>query len=148
MNCRQHQHMKKTIGKWNERGSVAVEFALILPMLLALVFGMIDFGRLLYTYETINNAAREGARVGIKMRAVPVTDAEITTQINTLIDGSQLADSSHATVAINRVAVGTSTNLQVGVQYNFGFLVANALIPGLPQTRVMNATSIMRMEGT
>jgi hypothetical protein len=109
---------------------------------------MIDFGRLLYTYETINNAAREGARVGIKMRAVPVTDAEITTQINTLLDGSQLADSSHATVAINRVAVGTSTNLQVGVQYNFGFLVANALIPGLPQTRVMNATSIMRMEGT
>ncbi len=142
------QHAGRILRKWNDRGSTAVEFALILPILMALVFGMIDFGRLLYTQEVLNNAVREGARVGIKLKIVPVSDSEIQTQVNTVIDGSQLADSSKATVAINRIAVGTSTNLQVGVQYNFAFLIANALIPGLSQTRVMNATSIMRMEGT
>ena len=142
------QHVGRIIRKWNERGSTAVEFALILPILMALVFGMIDFGRLLYTQEVLNNAVREGARLGIKMKTVPVTDAEISTLVNAAIDGSQLAASSYATIAINRIPVGTSTNLQVGAQYNFAFLVANALIPGLPGTRVMNATSIMRMEGT
>ena len=142
------QPVGMTIHKWKERGSTAVEFALILPILLALVFGMIDFGRLLYTQEVLNNAVREGARQGIKLKAVPVSDPEIETVVNTAIDGSQLADSTKSTVVINRLAVGTSTNLQVGVQYNFAFLVANALIPGLSPTRVMNATSIMRMEGT
>ena len=142
------QAVGKIIRKRYERGSTAIEFALILPILLTMLFGIIDFGRLLYTQEVLNNAVREGARVGIKMKTVPVSDPEIETQVSTVIDGSQLADSSNATVAINRLAVGTSTNLQVGVQYTFSFLVANALIPGLSQTRVMNATSIMRMEGT
>lgn len=142
------QSFDMAIGKWHERGSTAIEFALTLPILLVMLFGIIDFGRLLYTQEVLNTAVREGARVGIKMRTVPVSDPEIETQVTTVIDASQLADSSNATIAINRLAVGTSTNLQVGAQYNFSFLVANALIPGLSQTRVMNATSIMRMEGT
>lgn len=147
MTCRK-QPVKKATNYRNERGSTAVEFALILPILLALVFGMIDFGRMLYTKEVLNNAVREGARVGIKLKTIPVTDPQITTQVNTVIDGSQLADSTKATVAINRIAVGTSTNLQVAVNYNFSFLVASALIPGLSQNRTLTSTSIMRMEGT
>jgi Flp pilus assembly protein TadG len=46
-----------------ERGSVAVEFALLLPVLLLLVFGIIDFGRALNAQITLTQAAREGARL-------------------------------------------------------------------------------------
>ncbi|MEX2236491.1 MAG: TadE family protein [Dehalococcoidia bacterium] len=47
-----------------ERGQALVEFALVLPLLLIMLFGIIDFGRALQTYITINNASREGARFG------------------------------------------------------------------------------------
>ena len=50
--------------KQNEDGVAAVEFALILPVLLVLVFGIINYGILLYDQAVITNAAREGARWG------------------------------------------------------------------------------------
>jgi len=44
------------------RGAAADEFALILPLLLLLVFGIINYGALMYDQSVITNAAREGAR--------------------------------------------------------------------------------------
>jgi Flp pilus assembly protein TadG len=45
-----------------EAGAVAVEFALVLPILLLVVFGIIDFGRMLNAQISLTQAAREGAR--------------------------------------------------------------------------------------
>ena len=45
-----------------DRGAAAVEFALVLPVLLLILFGIIDFGRMLNAQLTVNEAAREGAR--------------------------------------------------------------------------------------
>ena len=50
------------LGPRGERGSAAVEFAMVLPLLLLLIFGIIDFGRMLNDKITLNEAAREGAR--------------------------------------------------------------------------------------
>jgi Flp pilus assembly protein TadG len=47
-----------------ERGAAAVEFALVLPVLLLIIFGIIDFGRMLYTKITLTEAAQTGARAG------------------------------------------------------------------------------------
>ncbi len=49
-------------------GAAAVEFGLILPLLLAIVFGIIEFGLFMYNQQVITNAAREGARAGIVQR--------------------------------------------------------------------------------
>lgn len=46
-----------------DRGAVAVEFALIVPILVALVFGFIDFGRAYNEQITLTQIAREGARL-------------------------------------------------------------------------------------
>jgi Flp pilus assembly protein TadG len=46
-----------------ERGAAAVEFALLLPVLLLLVFGIVDFGRALNAQITLTQAAREGVRL-------------------------------------------------------------------------------------
>jgi Flp pilus assembly protein TadG len=48
----------------NESGTAAVEFALVLPLLLLVLFGTIEFGILMYDQSVITNAAREGARWG------------------------------------------------------------------------------------
>jgi Flp pilus assembly protein TadG len=45
-----------------DRGAAAVELAFVLPVLLLIAFGMIDFGRLLHARITLTEAAREGAR--------------------------------------------------------------------------------------
>jgi Flp pilus assembly protein TadG len=46
----------------NERGAAAVELALVLPLVLLLVCGIVDFGRMLNIQITLSAAAREGAR--------------------------------------------------------------------------------------
>ena len=48
-----------------EKGQAMVAFALVLPLLLALLCGIIDFGWLYYNQITLNNAAREGARYAV-----------------------------------------------------------------------------------
>ena len=47
-----------------ENGQGLVEFALMLPFLLVLVFGIIEFGRLLFFYSSVTTSAREAARYG------------------------------------------------------------------------------------
>ncbi len=46
----------------NRKGSAVLEMALILPILLTLLFGIIEFSRVLSVKQVITNAAREGAR--------------------------------------------------------------------------------------
>ena len=48
----------------DQRGAVAVEFALIMPMLCLLVFGVIEFGYMLNRDMMIGNTSRDGARAG------------------------------------------------------------------------------------
>ncbi|WP_434782505.1 TadE/TadG family type IV pilus assembly protein [Ferrovum myxofaciens] len=48
----------------SERGVAAVEFALIFPLMLLLMFGIIELGTMMYDQIMVTNAAREGARWG------------------------------------------------------------------------------------
>jgi Flp pilus assembly protein TadG len=59
-----------------DRGAVAVEFALLFPILLMLVFGMIDFGRALNAQITITQASRTGARLAAVGSANVITATE------------------------------------------------------------------------
>jgi Flp pilus assembly protein TadG len=53
------------------KGQSLVEFALLLPLLLLIVFIIVDFGRAIYYFSSVYNAAREGARVGIVAKPTP-----------------------------------------------------------------------------
>jgi len=70
-----------------EKGASAVEFALILPILVLLLFGIIQFGIAYNNYLAITHAAREGARLAavgkyseeiVRERAYPVNPTSIT----------------------------------------------------------------------
>ena len=54
-----------------------VEFAIIAPVLLFLIFGVVDFGRVIYTYATINQAVNEGARTAIRASSQLPTDSDV-----------------------------------------------------------------------
>ena len=56
-------------------GQALVEFALVFPVMVLLLFGILDLGRAIYAYNTISNAAREGARVAaVNQVATPPSD--------------------------------------------------------------------------
>lgn len=49
----------------SERGAELIEFALIFPLLLLVMLGIVDFGFMFQRYEVLTNAAREGARIAV-----------------------------------------------------------------------------------
>src|SRR5512135_3923430 len=62
-----------------QNGASAVEFAMILPFLVVLLFGIIEFGLLLYDQQVITNASREGARAAIVGHCADrLTDSQIS----------------------------------------------------------------------
>ena len=65
-----------------QRGVSAVEFAILLPFLILLIFGAIEFSVLLYDKAVITNASREGARAGIVYNDPRVSDAMITAAVS------------------------------------------------------------------
>lgn len=75
-------------GRELERGQSLVEFVLALPILLVIVFGIIEFAAAWRTYQVITNVAREGTRVGV----TPSGDqATVDNRITTLLTQSGLA---------------------------------------------------------
>ena len=57
--------MKEQIKRYRDGGQAIVEFALALPLILLLVFGIIEFGYLLFSFSSVNTASRDAARYGI-----------------------------------------------------------------------------------
>jgi Flp pilus assembly protein TadG len=54
-----------------QRGAAAVEFALLLPLLMTLVMGAMDWGWFFFVHQRVVNAAREGARAGTLLPPAP-----------------------------------------------------------------------------
>lgn len=130
-----------------EKGAAAVEFALILPILLTLVFGIIEFGVMLYNKAVMTNASREIARQAILFQT-PRRDVTAATQtfLNTnLIRWNTTRVSTISTTpAIAGLTNGTP--LTVTVTFVHDFLVINALIPPLGANVNLVANTTMRAE--
>jgi hypothetical protein len=66
-----------------QRGAVAVEFVLLTPLLLVLIFILFETGRWFGSWLIITNAAREGARFAIVQPFDPASDSDIRTRVQT-----------------------------------------------------------------
>ena len=60
-----------------QESQALIEFALVSPLLLLLIFGIIDLGRAVFFYDTLNHAAREGARTAVRASQVQPTNADV-----------------------------------------------------------------------
>ncbi len=61
--------MRRLAFSRDDAGAVIVEFALVMPFFMLMVFGIIDFSRAYYQLNTLNSALREGARFGSTLGA-------------------------------------------------------------------------------
>ena len=64
-----------------QRSQAIVEFAIIAPILVLLLFGIVDFGRVIYIYATLNQAVNEGARTAIRDSITLPTNADVETAV-------------------------------------------------------------------
>ena len=140
-----------------QEGASAVEFAIILPLLLILVFGIIEFSILFYDKAMITNASREGARVGIVYRYDP--DGVLNHPDNDVIVDTvdhyvqnhliSFESGSVATTTITRNGDAPGDPLKVTVNYDYNFLVFDSLLSlvgGSLDGISLDAVTVMRME--
>lgn len=141
----------------DQNGATAVEVAIVLPLLILVIFGIIEFSLLLYNKQVITNAAREGARVGIIVRTPPRDSGQENQEIKDTIKnyarnylvtfGSDTLEDDDITISRQGMTFGD--DLEVVVDYEYKFFVLNNPISqiwgGIGPIN-FSATSIMRME--
>ncbi len=140
--------MKKLL---DQKGTAIVEFAIVLPLLMAIVFGIIEFAFILYDKQIITNASREGARAGIVSQSPKVTDAQIIAVVNTYVSNYLVSFAvGGVTTTIspsgNRDLLPFGTNLTVTVTYTYTFLVLPKFVSTLTGARNLVAATVMRLE--
>lgn len=109
-----------------DRGQSLIEFALVLPMLLVLFFGLIEFGNAWRIFQLVTNTAREGAREAVLPSS---TTATVDAIIDDRLTGSGL-DASQATVILGICSGDTCTNLPdtVTIDYPYQFVFLGPVI--------------------
>jgi Flp pilus assembly protein TadG len=118
-----------------DRGAAAVEFALLLPLLLLIVFGLIDFGRALNAQITLTQAAREGARLDALGGTTSQVCARVVTAATSL-NLSCTASPPEVTVTATCPAPTSGTPVGTGdgvvtVSYPFTFITPLGAIASL-----------------
>ena len=100
-----------------EEGQSTVEFALILPLLILLIFGMIDFGWLFYNKIEVNNASREGARYAAIHWTEGSYEADTINLVQRYADGSIVTVTSSSTEMT--VSVSKEVDVLTGITATF-----------------------------
>lgn len=110
----------------SERGVAAVEFALVAPLLVLLLFATIEFGLVLFDKAVITNASREGARFGsVHDPTGTVDNAAIKAVVNTYLGDHliNLGSSNTADVPDPQWDTPAPGFLTVTVNFTYDFLV-------------------------
>jgi len=141
-----------------QRGNALVEFALVLPLLLLIFAGIVDFGFLFQRYEVITNAAREGARIGV----LPGYDAaDVEQRVLDYVQAGLFMSADDAATAVGTpdvqtvmLAAGTGAPFaatQVTVSFTYNYLIIGPIVNlvtggGWAASITINSRSTMRRE--
>jgi Flp pilus assembly protein TadG len=135
------------------RGASAVELAIILPVLLVILFGIIEFGIYMYNKQMLTNAAREGARAGIVAYTTRLTPAEILDVVQESFQNAITFGAENDVVLVGTPDgyasdADTGVTLTVTVKYDYDFLVLPNFLGDWLQDKLgeMTATAAMRYE--
>ena len=124
------------------RGIALVEAALMMPLLLTILIGLLEYGWLFFKFQQINGASRHGTRIGI---TEPATQAQVQTAVDGMMTSSGLSGSGY-TVAFSAdpaaLAPGQLLTVTVTVPYSNIELIGFPLIP--TPASLVGATSMIK----
>lgn len=122
----------------SEKGQSLVEFALVLPLLVVLLFGIIDFGRIFHVYLTIDHAGREAARAA----SIGQDDTKI---INTAVNDATSIGLTAGKVGVSPSGARSSgSNVTITINYPINFLTP--VIGNIVGPITLTDTTVMRVE--
>jgi Flp pilus assembly protein TadG len=121
------------------RGAAVVEFAFVAPLFVMLVFGMIEFGRLVMVQQMLTNASREGARLGVLS---DTTDTEVKSKVVSYLSSSSITIAT-SDVSVSYPDSGEAVAVTVSVPFNqVSWLPSPMFLSGY----TLSAGSTMRRE--
>jgi hypothetical protein len=128
----------------NRRAAAAVEFAVVAPVFFLLVFGLIEYGRMVMVQQMLTNASREGARHAVLDGA---TSTEVTTIVNDYLSSGSI---SGATVT---VTPNPPTNAEFGDPVTVAVSIPFSQVSWLPSPmylgeKTLTANTVMRRESS
>jgi Flp pilus assembly protein TadG len=132
--CRRHR-----------RGAAVVEFAIVAPVFFLLVFGMVEYGRMVMVQQVITNAAREGARVGVLDGS---TYSDVQTAVNNYLTAAKISTTFTTITVTPNPPSSQTTGSPVTVSVSIPFSKVSWLpTPLYLGSTTLSATSVMRREG-
>jgi hypothetical protein len=133
----------------NERGGSLIEFVLIAWVLFLILFGIIEFGLILYNQAVITNASREGARYGIVSRTPRHSSAEIVTYVSQAYSDRTITFGTRDFRVIPQLPGSTifGQDLIVDVTWRYDFLLLPNFSSGvLSNPLTLRARTVMKYE--
>lgn len=128
-----------------QRGMATVEFALLLPVLLALLLATVELGLALYNKVLLTQACREGARAGIVLRNPKLGEAEIKSIVEQRAQQlvSLLPSAPVQVLVLQSTPAAFPNTLEVQARYNFRGLALGGLLQAMGQPWVVSAAVVM-----
>ena len=137
-------NLRKLPGPRDESGAALVEFTLVLPLLLLLVLGALDFGKAYNYWIDETHLAHEGARFAAVDKN-PGAGATLQQSIKQRANTPELEGALEVCVSYpNGATVGEPVEVRVSSTYNFMSFIAGEL--SIAPQKELTATSTMRLE--
>ena len=124
-----------------ERGQAILEFALAVPFLVAFLLFIADCGLFAYSYVSVANAVREGARCAAVGGTAGAVSTRVTDTSGGLVNVITVATPLYAP---SPAQIGGSVTVSATYQYNW--ITPVSLVPGMPAFSTFTKTVKMRME--
>ncbi len=129
-------------GRKRRRGAAVVEFAVISPLLLTMLFGIIEYGYIFMVRQSLTNAAREGCRIAV-LQTSEIPYSEVTERVDGMMAPTGL--SGYTTTMTHATPADTTESVTISIPIADVSLLGNFFGA---RTGNLEGTCSMRKEGT
>ena len=124
-------------------GAAVVEFALVAPLFIMLVFGILEYGRMVMVQQVLTNAAREGARAAVLDGA---TSTSVTAKVNAYLNGASVPNATVTVEPSNPSSAPMGDPVTVTAQVTFGQVSWLPSPMYISSSQALRSSCVMRRE--